>query len=70
MSDIECTKDLVPITEVVNGVEQSRKFSFRYTVLCDETITGVGEAIGHSLDDSDWCQPRVSYSHAAGCHKT
>ena len=57
-SDVLCT-------EREDGVDDV--FSFKYEVLCDENITGNGEAVIHEVDSSDPCKPAVTFLHAAGC---
>jgi len=44
-------------------------FSFKYVVLCDESVTEDGGAKLIGTDSENPCQPGVTFAHAAGCHK-
>ena len=48
--------------------EKGRKMGFKYSVLCDETITGEEIAFMSYVDIDDRCRPHVTLWHSAGCH--
>ena len=41
---------------------------FKYSVLCDETITGEEIAFMSYVNIDDRCRPHVTLWHSAGCH--
>ena len=49
--------------------EKGRKMGFKYSVLCDETITGEEIAFMSYVNIDDRCRPHVTLWHSAGCHK-
>eukprot|EP00352_Strombidinopsis_acuminata_P000268 CAMPEP_0176341304 /NCGR_PEP_ID=MMETSP0126-20121128/2275_1 /TAXON_ID=141414 ORGANISM="Strombidinopsis acuminatum, Strain SPMC142" /NCGR_SAMPLE_ID=MMETSP0126 /ASSEMBLY_ACC=CAM_ASM_000229 /LENGTH=135 /DNA_ID=CAMNT_0017686049 /DNA_START=457 /DNA_END=864 /DNA_ORIENTATION=- len=52
-------------SETTCKADSSRKYSFSYEVLCDESVTFYPTQI--RMDTSDACAPTMVVKHAAGC---